>query len=816
KNPFGDPGSDIRFADRENPRLKMGVFGVRFRPDTHQLEALSGWSQYGQTFDEWGHHFTITNNSNGRHEVIAARYLRRNPELLLSTSIQDVSTADNNKVFPITRNPRFEILTDVGTLTSSCSITLPYLGGAFPAPFRRVGCMAEPAHNMVHCDNWSDAGATYSARRLQEGAEFLASTDAWFRPVNMYIGPDGALYLIDYYRNFIEHPEWMAAETYHSKSLYNGQDRGRIYRIIPNRQPSLPLPKNLRLGQSSDAELVQRLADPNIWWRRTAQRLLVERHHDVSQLLVQLFDGSQSPLGRVHALWTLDGLGKLDGSMLKKALDDPEPGVRENAIRLAEPRLQSDPELAEKLLKLTDDSDPKVRFQLLCTLGFLESAQAKAAEEKILAENSEDPWMQVTALSAPSARASGYFVWAASQFGDKRTKGHEGFFEQVCAVIGMRGRREEIRRLVATVASSRQAGSEWWCGASLNGLAHGVRAKGAPAISVLKANREQLLEMFESRPPAVRRASLQLLAVVGLPSSSSTAQALKRAEATARDRQAEASRRADAVGLLALANSSSQRGLFEQLIDPREPDELQIAALRAMSSGGASDAGHSILAKWREMSPQVRSEATRALLRWGSDGTRLLLDAVKNGDVQTWQLDPYKPRLFMDRDPKVREKARALFEESPAQRQKVLKDYQAALNMHGNPARGRDVFKRTCSKCHALDGVGTAVGPNLGTVRNHPSSALLLDILTPSRSIEQGYETYVVDLSSGEIVDGVMAAHTPATVTLRQEQGKEMVISRQDIQRMYVSNVSMMPNALEKEINVRQMADLLTFLKAVR
>ena len=395
QDPFGDRGSDIRFADGKGPRLKMGAFSVRFRPDTHQLEVLSGWSQYGQAFDEWGHHFTITNDSNGRHEVIAARYLRRNPDLLLSSPQEDVSTADNNKVFPITHNPRFEILTDVGTLTSSCSITLPYLGGAFPPSFHHVACVAESAHNMVHCDVWSDAGATYTARRLEEGGEFIASTDPWFRPVNMYIGPDGALYVIDYYRKVIEHPEWMAADTYHAGYLYNGQDRGRIYRIVPDSQPSLPLPKSVRLGQASDAELVRQLANPDIWWRRTAQRLLVERHNDDAvQPLVQLFKQSLAGVGRVHALWALDGLGKLDGSLLRKALDDPEAGVRENAVRLAEPQLTSDPSLAEKLVTMANDPDPKVRFQLLCTLGFVDSPQAGAAEDRLLAANVEDPWMQ--------------------------------------------------------------------------------------------------------------------------------------------------------------------------------------------------------------------------------------------------------------------------------------------------------------------------------------------------------------------------------------------------------------------------------------
>src|SRR6266516_2162689 len=564
QEPFGDRGSDIRFADGSGPRLKMGAFSVRFRPDTHQVEALSGWSQYGQAFDEWGRHFTITNDSNGRHEVIAAHYVRRNPDLLLESPQEDVSTADNNKVFPITHNPRFEILTDVGTLTSSCGITLPYLGGVFPPSFRRVACVAESAHNMVHCDVWSDRGATYTARRLEEGAEFIASTDAWFRPVNMYIGPDGALYLIDYYRNVIEHPEWMAADTYHAGYLYNGQDRGRIYRVVPDTQPSLPLPRHIQLGHESDGELVQQLASPNIWWRRTAQRLLVERHDgDAVQLLVRLFNESPSPLGRVHALWTLDGLGKIDENLLQKALDDPEAGVRENAVRLAESHLASHPELVEKLARMTDDPDPKLRFQLLCTLGFADSPQAKAAAEKLLAESVEDRWVQVAALSASSARAARYFDFAAQRLASEETKGRASFFEQVGAVIGMRAVREEIRHVLATAANGARPGSagpadsahsDWWRGASLDGLARGARARGAAAISALKGNQDVLLG-FERRPGPLAHAALQLLAVVGLPADSTTTGALKRARETAGDLQADAAARADAVALLALAHT---------------------------------------------------------------------------------------------------------------------------------------------------------------------------------------------------------------------------------------------------------------------
>ena len=311
-------------------------------------------------------------------------------------------------------------------------------------------------------------------------------------------------------------------------------------------------------------------------------------------------------------------------------------------------------------------------------------------------------------------------------------------------------------------------------------------------------------------------AAVHLLAVLRLPNDVAAAQALRRAEMLAANRQADASVRADALDLLALADSDREAGLVESLLDPQEPDIVQIAAVRALSSVRAQKVGPLLLAKWSGMSAPVRAEATNTLLGGGSDRVLLLLEAVKNGDVQTWQLDPYKPRLFMDPDPAVRQLARALFEQSAAQREQVLKEYQAALNIPGDVARGRETFTRVCSKCHALDGVGVAVGPNLGTVRNHPASELLVDIILPSKSIEHGYETYVVEVASGDLMDGIMSAQTSATITLRQERGREMVIARQDIKTMRVSKVSMMPEGLEKQISTSQMADLLTFLKAVR
>src|SRR5262245_38883751 len=246
---FGDRGSDLRFPDLPSgPTLKPARRTVRFRPDTHELEYLSSSTQFGHSFDEWGHHFTVSNEDHIREEVIAARYLSRNPALPVGAAMERISdhrpAAD---VYPIAQNGRVEMLSGVGSFTSACSITV-YQGGAWPS-LGLFSLVAEPAQNLVHRDMLTPRGATYLAKRAHEGVEFLASTDPWFRPVNLYVAPDGAIYLIDYYRYTIEHPEWMATKTHNSPDLYKGDDRGRIYRIAPEKP--LPSPGRIQLGKAS-------------------------------------------------------------------------------------------------------------------------------------------------------------------------------------------------------------------------------------------------------------------------------------------------------------------------------------------------------------------------------------------------------------------------------------------------------------------------------------------------------------------------------------------------------------------------------------
>ena len=272
---FGGRGEAVRFAARPDAAgLGRNAFdrNLRFRPDTYEIETRSGNSQFGHTFDAWGHHFLLNNSHHHYHEVIAAPYLQRNPALAVRRATHD--TPDHGAaatVYPITENPEHQLLTDRGVFTSAAGLT-HYLGGAFPAPYDDASFVAEPVHNLVHADRIVPDGVTFSARRLLDGREFLASKDSWFRPVNFYVGPDGALYVVDYYRQIVEHPEWMDDETIASGDLQNGRDRGRIYRIAPAGLAAPSWLDEVPLGDAPTDTLVQALHHANAWWRTTAQR----------------------------------------------------------------------------------------------------------------------------------------------------------------------------------------------------------------------------------------------------------------------------------------------------------------------------------------------------------------------------------------------------------------------------------------------------------------------------------------------------------------------------------------------------------------
>jgi len=814
KEEFGDPGRAIYYPDQPKaPRLAINAGGrtIRFQPDHHRLEMTSSATQYGHTFDAWGHHLLVNNSNHAFQEVIAERYLLRNPDLLISDATQNISDHGTSaEVFPITLNPQNQLLTDVGVMTSACSLTA-YLGGDFPPPFDSVTFVAEPVSNLVHVDRLKDQGASFVASRLRPHQEFLASTDAKFRPVNFYVGPDGALYVVDFYRQIIEHPEWMSDDVVQGGALYSDSDKGRIYRISRTDSKPSGWTKGLALGDAASDQLVEKLASPNSWYRQNAQRLLVDRADKKSVAALMLMaKNTTSPLGRLHALWTLEGIGELKPEQILQALKDPVAGIRENAIQLAELH-GKDGSFAKALLSLQDDADPKVRYQLLCTLGFINTPEAMQVRHKLLFRDIGDKWVQIAALTAPPSQTASLLKVVLDNYSEDNAA-YSSLVERLTTMLGVNGNQQVIQQLIQRATDVTTENRSALQASILEGLAQGMENK-TTRSPVSETDQNRLIKTFFGHPSSlVRKGSFHLLQRVGITNEIQAGIAIEKAVSIGTDQHQAEDRRAEAIDFISLRNPAAQAPLLMKLVVPTEQLSVQLASLRTLSFVPDTTVSRYLLNQWPVLTPDLRDAAMRTFLV-NSDRVGMLLNEIETGKIQPADLSFHrKVGLMLQSDEKLRNQARRLFTKNNDD--EVNKAYQHALELEGDAVKGQAVYQQQCGLCHQIRGKdGIALGPDLGTIHNWSPKAIMANILAPNLSISSGYDLWMVELKNGESIQGIIATETPGAITLRNNGSAEKTIKREDIKSLKALNMSAMPVGLDKLISIEQMADLLAFLK---
>lgn len=811
---FGDPGSEVRFADRENsPTLPVNAAArnVRFRPDSLQLELLSSSSQFGHDFDERGRHFLISNAHHLYMEAIAARYLDRNPLLRPPAAVHYLPLHGNAaEVFPITRNPEHQLLTDIGVMTSAGGLIL-YTGGEFGPDYEQVAFLTESVHNLVHADRIRNRGALYESERLVEDVEFLASEDPWFRPVNITVGPDGALYIIDYYRHIIEHPQWMDDETLSRVDLYAGSDRGRIYRVTATGAAPPDWLGKTGLEHAGPDELIALLGHRNLWWRRHAQRLLVDRgERGLADPLRELIR-EETGHARLHALWTLEGLGILDSESIRLSLSDMDEGIRENAILLAERHMVRAPELLTDLLQMEEDRSNRVTYQLLLTLGFHDDPDVSALRDRLLFRYLDDYWMQIAALSSPHLDPDALLLRMTTQRDGPLTEAHRGLLR---LLGGMVASGSDPAAIIALVDSAIESGPDCceWQPEVLEGIAGRLRVE-PPETGFEPEQIERWIDrFFDSRDSRLRSSLLRMIEAAGKPVPS---RYTEKAAAVAGDPDREESFRNDALQLIRLGSDpGAYRERMLDLVSPDQPASIQQSALGILALVPGGRIGEELLARWELLTPSIRSEAVGVMMN-DESRTLMLLDAVEEGVVPVSSIGwNRRVTLMRDREGIVRERARELLREEPRSRLALIDEYEEALVLDGDRDRGRSVYAEHCSACHQIGGrSGTAFGPDIGTVRHWTPRALMTKVLDPNRSISDGFQLWLVRDRSGESFSGVLSEENARSITLRSPDGSERIILRSDIDSIQASGLSVMPEGMEEHIGPQEMADLIEFIR---
>jgi putative membrane-bound dehydrogenase-like protein len=786
-------GGTIRRAGRKDAE-SVNISGRDFRFDLihDRYESVTGMGQYGNTFDDWGRRFVCNNRTHVIPLVMPDRYVRRNPFLAVPQPVgANQNPGGAARIYPLSKNWTTSSL-HTGTFTAACGVTV-YRGDLLPADFRGAVFTCEPTGNLVHQEHLMLDGAGFRHRPAREGVEFLATPDDWFRPVNLAHGPDGALYVVDMYRAVIEHPEWVPAELRNPPDLLFGKDKGRIWRIVPEKAGK----KRARpqLSQAGTPELVALLAHPDVWWRTTAQRLLLERQ-DKSALepLRKLCLSSDRPLARLHAAWLLEASNALDADLVLQLLRDQEPRVRENAVQFAEKWLAKNKTVQKRIIALAADADARLRFQVALSLGEWDDDQIVPPLARIALAGADDRWTRLAVASSVPRRAGALIVTLGrmeKELADQPSVSRLRLLRELAELVGGRQDRGEVADVLDALVKLPSKDKAAWQMAVLEGLVEGMGRRGTQ-LGVFLAS------LPEARKPLVEQ----------------TTALLNQAADAALDPKRRLDDRLAAVRLLAHAPWKTAGPALTHLVTDDTAQEIRLAAVRALAAHSRSEVADLLLKSWRGYTPAMRREVTEAMLSQ-PDRALAFLDAVESGRVKPGDLDPQRSRQLLNhRRDDIRMRARKLLTNNlPADRKKVLEKYKAALKLEGDAGRGKAVFQKNCATCHVIAGMGIAVGPDIGDTRVKTREALLVDILDPNAAIDSNYVSYTITTKRGKVLTGLIASESASSITLKRAENQTEVMLRQDIEQIESSGVSLMPAEMEKTISIEEMADLLNFLK---
>ena len=805
-------GGTVRHAEQASESaIPLGSNDFRFHPVTEVIEAVEGTrGDFGNAFDDWNNRFGSNSGNPVIHAVFPLRYVVDGMEPpRLAVPIFD----SDRIVFPISnpepwrearktywsrwvntthdmRAQRFPAreLALQGYLTGGAGLGI-YRGAAFPAEFHGNAFSPEPAGNLVIRMIVERSGVTFRARRATKEKEFLASTDNWFRPVNFANGPDGCLYMMDMYREVIEDPSALPDEILEHVDYYTGQDMGRIYRITPE---GFQRGERPQLGGDSASELVALLEHEHGWWRSTAHRLLFERRaEEAATELKESVTRSRSPHARLHALWSLEGIDRLDAGTLLAALSDPHLALRQNAVRLSESRLEASDALGSKVVSMASDEDAAVRFRVALAVSELGEGNPETVLASILRRDPGDEWIRAAVYAGARQKSLALLDLLLRDASFMAHAGSLGAVKQLAANVAATEPLEAVVALLSATGEATGPGSSKIRMAAASGIATGLERKGSSLAVMLD----------DSQRPALREAIAAVLA---------------EAPTVAIDRDgAGLPERIEAIGLLASAPRGNALSALGTLLTPDEPADIQLAAVRSLAAHTGQEVGGILVRGWRTYSPAVRREAVEVL--FGRD-ERLqpFLDALSGGTVLASHLDPTRHTALLEhRRPDIRRQAEQVLANSAVSSpEEVIREYRSAVASEGDPGRGLEVFERECATCHLLGDTGHEVGPDLVERAASSRDELLVDILDPNRSVQSNYVNYRVDAVDGSVLTGILARESETSVTLRRGEGIEEVVARSDIQSLISMGLSLMPEGLEDEIDPAEMGDLLTFLKS--
>jgi putative membrane-bound dehydrogenase-like protein len=759
--------------------LKLGNRDFRIKPDTGEIEPATGRTQHGRVRNDWGDWFGCDNSNLGYHYPLPDHYIRRNPHAAPTAILKTVSEEpDPNRVFPATKDLQmFALSGPPGRATAACGIGV-YRDDLLGRDYQGNLFTCEPVNLLVHRQVLTPSGSSFAGHRASEekDREFLASTDPWFRPVQMRTGPDGCIYIVDMYRYVIEHPRWIPPGELAKVDVRAGSTLGRIYRVRPTNRDPWPIS---RLDHMSAIDLARAIDTPNGPVRDLATEMLAWRMDKRAVKALELLAADFRPETHLYALVALDALKSLTVEQVRLAIADYSPHLRRHGVRLAAPFMK---DLAGDLLKLASDIDGQVRLQLALTLGDLNRPQSGA----VLADfKGTDRFLEGATLSSLNARNLLAYLKRAIDTFDS-------------APLAM------IRGALSTAVG---LGDQDSIGFALK--------RGLALPGVTPAALEMRYRILADLLDAHSRAHKPIEPALDDEGKRLLADGLRNARREVATTSAALPVRLAALSALGFsaADQGADIELLPKLLAPREPPEIQAAAADALARIADPSVPKLLLAAWPDAAPALQAHILDLLLA-RTDGAAAVLDAVERDAIPARFIDaPRRQRLLTHRDSSTRATAARLFESSShSDRAKVLKEFESVASLAGDFERGKTVFANRCSTCHRLNDIGHQVGPDLGQLANKSPAYLLQEILDPNRQVDSRYVEYAATTKSGKVIRGLIAAETATSVTLRAADAKDDTLLRSEIDTLESSGRSLMPEGFEKDLSRQDLADVIAYV----
>ena len=819
----GYSGGTARSPDgsKDFGRINSGV--VRFKPDGSAFEQFS--SKGGNTWGldvAWDGEFFYTQPTSGDllNHVVLPEYVLAKGKVGNTASFKPVIKGRRSLPLMKHEDMAYVQIDVVGGFTASAGCAI-YDGGAWPEKYNYSYFTTEPTINIIHHELVTPDGSTYTANKDRE-PEFIGGRDLWFRPIETRIGPDGALYILDFYNQAVIHND-TRGPRHNNVNAAVRPDRdhyfGRVWRVQHKQAKKLDIPN---LAKASTSDLVKALEHPNRHVRMNAHRLLVEQGGKRAiEPLQKIVESRKPAYTKVHAVRVLASIDGLKPEILNAAASDSAPAVRKAAFAVAQerpaPQAPATGVTEAAIIKGLQDGDPRVQLNAAlasksvlyagATEGKLSRAQAQLVATF---EKAPDVWLRSAIMSVVAEKPA---AWAQSIA--TLPEGSVAFISEFCNLIAARQDTQLAGQLVQSTSRSQNDKTQQ---AVLEALGKGLKRDAAPEWN--NDLRAALAGLLRSGNPGVRAAALPLVIRWDK-------QGTMRAESVALVKEL-AAKLEQASGSedekLRLATSLvGAREIYPEiiptignLIGKGGSIAFQSKLIESLGSINEPAVGAVLVNAYPALSPELQDATFAQVIKRG-DWSAAMVDSLKSGKVSPAVLGPaniYRLRNHSDKE--VAQRASAVIEElrGPEAKEKaaMIAKLEPEVSTPGDAAAGKAIYTQNCAVCHKYEAEGRDVGPELTGMGAHGVHELLVHILDPNRFVEENYVAVSIETKDEQSLDGIVVRENRSAVTLRNNTG-ELEVKTSDIKTRRSTGRSLMPEGFEA-LGTPALRDLLTYMGA--